>query len=771
MLHRLDIRGLHKDIYSGHLKMSGLSPQGDRVDFTNYYMTYNGWPYFVISGEFHFSRYDCRMWEEELLKMKACGVNIVATYMFWNHHESTEGVFDFSFDNDIRRFITLCQKHGLMVILRIGPYSHGECRNGGLPDWLFGRPFELRSNDSGYLKYVERYFAAIGEQVSDLMLEKGGNVIGVQLENEYMSACSPWEVTVAQNREWTTSGRDGVEHMKKLKELAERAGIKPAFYTCTAWDNAPYIDNEMLPLWGGYAYWPWIFWNPDAKEHPPTYGYLFSNRHDERNNSDFDKKYPYACCEIGGGMQTWYPYRFIVEPESVEAMALVTIAGGCNFIGYYMFHGGRNPIINNTYTNEQLTPRISYDFQAPLSDFGQARESYRRLRLLHYFIQSCNDELCRTIPAIPEGQDKINPTDTEKLRYAVRAKGGSGFIFINNYQDHVEQTIKEDVRFEIMTENGLLRIPGGERGLTIDKNLACVLPFNMELSGIKLMYSTAQYITRIGDAHFFFCHWGMQGEFCFGEEYDIMDSHSVQYEKKDGMLVLSKMEGWRAWFTLISFKGEAVKFVCLDREESLDFCKLNISGVEYAILCRAGSVYADGNDIFIEVQGDKENEGIALLSYPKLEFAGTKNGEISYKGTEGFMHCYDVCADFPRLNYEISKEYSNRAEVRFDANILDSLTELYLKVDYFGDIGWAFINGRLIHDNFYNGDSWYIGLKSFAEELKRNNLYLYISPITNEGMIIKYESTHEKIEGPPAGTAYFTSVKMLPEQTVVLRCM
>jgi hypothetical protein len=384
---QLDVRNAHKNIYSGHLKMKGINPDGDELDFTNYYMTYNKKPLFVISGEFHYSRYDCRMWEKEILKMKACGLNVIATYMFWIHHEFECGCFDFTDNNNLREFILLCAKHDMKVILRIGPYAHGECRNGGLPEWLFGRPFEVRSNDEEYLFYVERYFNTIGSQVQDLMFTKGGNVIGIQLENEYMTACSPWEVTVTQNREWITNGRDGLSHMEKLKKLVEAAGLKTAFWTCTGWGNAPVIEDEMLPLWGGYAYWPWLFWDTTATEHYPTWSYLFRDNHDENRTDDYNKKYPFACCELGGGMQTWYQYRFIVEPESVEAMSLVTLASGCNFIGYFMFHGGRNPVIGNMYMNEQWNPRISYDFQAPLGDFGQPKESYKRIKLLHYFLQ------------------------------------------------------------------------------------------------------------------------------------------------------------------------------------------------------------------------------------------------------------------------------------------------------------------------------------------------------------------------------------------------
>lgn len=135
--------------------------------------------------------------------------------------------------------------------------------------------------------------------------------------------------------------------------------------------------------------------------------------------------------------------------------------------------------------NEQWTPRISYDFQAPLGDFGQVRESYKRLKLIHYMLLDLNDRICKMKTVIPDGGEKIEPDDTKTLRYAVRSDGKSGFLFINNYQDHIEQTDKANVRFNIKTGSETLMIPlHGE--LNIKKNVSCVLPFHINLSGIPL---------------------------------------------------------------------------------------------------------------------------------------------------------------------------------------------------------------------------------------------------------------------------------------------
>lgn len=104
-------------------------------------------------------------------------------------------------------------------MLRIGPFAHGECRNGGLPDWLDGQPFSVRSNDERYLFYVQRLYAEIAQQVKGLLFSEGGPIIGLQLENEYMHAGASWEVTYKQGTEWVPAGFDGVEH-KEFKQQA-----------------------------------------------------------------------------------------------------------------------------------------------------------------------------------------------------------------------------------------------------------------------------------------------------------------------------------------------------------------------------------------------------------------------------------------------------------------------------------------------------------------------------------------------------------------------
>ena len=167
-----------------HLRMGGSSPDGTVIAVNNRYLLKNNQPWLPIMGELHFSRYPRQYWEESLLKMKAAGISIIASYFFWIHHEEIEGKWNWSGDCAYREFVKLCAKHHLFVFPRIGPWAHGECRNGGFPDWLLKKCPEARTNQPLYLEYVEKFYRQIFYQIEGLLFKDGGPIIGIQLENE-----------------------------------------------------------------------------------------------------------------------------------------------------------------------------------------------------------------------------------------------------------------------------------------------------------------------------------------------------------------------------------------------------------------------------------------------------------------------------------------------------------------------------------------------------------------------------------------------------------
>jgi len=366
----------------------------------------------------------------------------------------------------------------------MGPFCHGEARCGGIPDWLFTKGCKSRSEDPTFLKYVERYYRQIFTQVQGLQWKDGGPVIAAQFDNEY---------------------RGHGSYLMALKKLALNIGFDLPFYTRTGWPelSSPVPFGEMIPLYGDYADG---FWDRSIKEGVGDYYKAFNFRafrsstaiateqlgeQKERLNKG-DEQYPYFTCELGGGMMTAYHRRPYLYPEDAYAMAIVKLGSGSNLLGYYMYHGGTNPDGKLTYLNEtQQTiatnyndlPVKTYDFQAPLNEFGQKNPHYFMLRKLHLFMQDYGDLLAPMEAVYPCQQD-IKQGDDSFLRWSYREKDGRGFIFINNYERLQNLSAKKNVELEACG----VKFPK----LTIPAGTSCIFPVNVD--GIK--YATAQLVAK-----------------------------------------------------------------------------------------------------------------------------------------------------------------------------------------------------------------------------------------------------------------------------------
>ncbi|GAA3572863.1 hypothetical protein GCM10022395_22650 [Snuella lapsa] len=216
--HHIDLSQVEYPSLINDFNMGHPGKSGEDIKVNSLYLTKGGEPLLPVMGEFHFSRYDHRYWKETLLKMKASGVNIVSTYLLWIYHEEIEGQLDWTGNNNIRAFVELCEEIGLLVHLRIGPYCNAECRNGGLPDWLMKKThIRKRYNDPLYLAYSQKWYQAIYEQVEGLLYKDGGPIMGVQLENEYVTK------------------EHVVPHLMALKEMAVKVGL----------DTPPLLDDSL----------------------------------------------------------------------------------------------------------------------------------------------------------------------------------------------------------------------------------------------------------------------------------------------------------------------------------------------------------------------------------------------------------------------------------------------------------------------------------------------------------------------------------------------
>jgi hypothetical protein len=447
-------------------------------------------------GEIHYSRLPASEWHDELLKMKTGGVSIVSSYSFWIHHEEIKDEWDFSECRNLRKFTETVKGCDLYMFLRIGPWAHGEARNGGFPDWLLNADSVLRTNDPSYLKYVDIYYKKLYEQVQGLLFKDGGPIIGVQIENEY-GHCGG------------LTGEAGEEHIRTLTQMAKDAGFDVPLYTATGWNGA--VTGGLLPVMGGYCDAPW---DTRIQDIEPSGNYIFTHeRNDKSIGSDaglgddlsYDiSKFPFITAELGGGLQVTKHRRVITSPQDIAAMSIVKMGSGVNLLGYYMYHGGVNPEGKISSLQESKAsggyndlPVLSYDFQAPLGAYGQYNGTYHELRLLAMFAADFGEALCK-MPAYIPGNNPQKPADKEHFRYSFRHNGDWGFVFFCNYVRHMYRPMFQQVALtvpDIGLELPNFDILPGQYGF---------YPFNMPIQGGYIKFAEATPLCRINKTTVFY---------------------------------------------------------------------------------------------------------------------------------------------------------------------------------------------------------------------------------------------------------------------------
>lgn len=158
------------------------------IDYENNRFLKDGVSFRFISGSIHYFRIPTVYWKDRLLKMYMSGLNAVQVYVPWNYHEPLPGVYMFAENRDLEGFLDLVEHLGLLVILRPGPYICAEWEMGGLPAWLLAQPkIVLRTSDTDFLQAVSKWFSVLLPKIKPRLYINGGNIITVQVENEYGS--------------------------------------------------------------------------------------------------------------------------------------------------------------------------------------------------------------------------------------------------------------------------------------------------------------------------------------------------------------------------------------------------------------------------------------------------------------------------------------------------------------------------------------------------------------------------------------------------------
>ena len=310
----------------------------------------SGEPYTVLSGAVHYFRTLPECWEDRLTKLKACGFNTVETYTCWNLHERKEGVFDFSGMLDIVRFIETAQRLGLNVIVRPGPYICAEWEFGGLPSWLLSYPnLALRCNDEAYLSKVRPYYRELLSRIRPYLITNGGNVIMVQVENEYGSY------------------GDDKAYLQTVVDIYRENGIDCLLFTS---------DGTALWMLSGGTL-------PDVLA-VANFGSHAGERLPVLHR--FQKDRPLMCGEFWcGWFDHWYEEGHVQRPDAEIESELNEFFDLSASFNFYMFHGGTNFGFTNgaNHTGTQYQPTVtSYDYTALLTESGDTTRLYETVKRL-----------------------------------------------------------------------------------------------------------------------------------------------------------------------------------------------------------------------------------------------------------------------------------------------------------------------------------------------------------------------------------------------------
>ncbi len=340
----------------------------------------NGKPFTVKAAELHYTRIPAPYWEHRIEMCKALGMNTICLYVFWNIHEQTEGQFDFTGQNDIAAFCRLAQKHGMYVIVRPGPYVCAEWEMGGLPWWLLKKKdIVLRTLDPYFMERTAIFMKEVGKQLAPLQITRGGNIIMVQVENEYGA--------YAVDKPYVSAIRDIVKSAGFTEvplfqcdwsSTFDRNGLDDLLWTINFGTGAN-IEQQFKPL---------------REARPET---------------------PLMCSEFWSGWFDHWGRKHETRPAKSMVQGIKDMLDRNISFSLYMAHGGTTFGHWGGANNPSYSAMCSsYDYDAPISEPGWTTDKYFQLRDLLKNYLPAGEQL----PEIPEAFPVIEIPEVEFTQVA-----------------------------------------------------------------------------------------------------------------------------------------------------------------------------------------------------------------------------------------------------------------------------------------------------------------------------------------------------------------
>lgn len=358
----------------------------------------------IYSGAMHYFRVLPYYWEDRLTKLKAAGLNTVETYVAWNVHEPKEGEFCFDGRYDLVKFVEIAKKVGLYVIIRPGPYICAEHDFGGFPAWLLKYDeIRLRCYDEKYLSFAQRYFKELLPRLVPLQISNGGNIIAMQIENEYGSY------------------GDDKKYLGFLRDLMKNCGINVLLFTSDGeskyhLSGGSLKDEFKVVNFGSY----------------PNDGF--------RELKEYQPNMPLMCGEYWCGWFDHWGKRHPFAGTTWVDRGMKEFFDNDGNVNFYMFHGGTNFGFSAgaNYHERYYPTTTSYDYNAPLNEWGDYTPKYHKVRAQLLTKQGLPFS---ELPPSPKLQSIGAVTLTEIAYFMdnIKAAGEKHIDHIPHYMEHYGQ--------------------------------------------------------------------------------------------------------------------------------------------------------------------------------------------------------------------------------------------------------------------------------------------------------------------------------------------
>ena len=484
------------------------------VTFDKYSLIIDGKRVFIKSGAFHYFRTPGEeMARDRFNKMKAGGYNCVDIYFNWNYHSPRQGVYDFSGIKDVRKVLQAAKDTGLFVIARPGPFINGELNAGGLPFWILKKENVIPRNRVGTeYKYSKEYMECIAEWYDQIIpiINEFDNVILFQIENEYAT---------------DTMEED---YMKELYEMARNRGI-----TCPIFHNDAYFAGLWANCVDIYALDLYPYINPNQNWKQDNFCFDTLDTVEDIFRSAKDNSPPFIAEMQAGWFDKWdgSGYKHLREAlgdEHINIMSKTALSQGVTLFNHYMVAGGTN--WDDLACDEVYT---SYEFCAPLDEFGIPQSNFYKAKELNYFLDSF-DFTCTE----PKDFDFYQQNIYTKLRHDII--NNCDWLFIRNMNS--ERTAAE--------------LPNG-KSVSLKPYDMKICPMNLKLNGCEIEFSDIEIFARLKNdteetifliADEFANLYLKNGEIISGNKKDYDNFTITDNGKKTQFVFLTKTLADRSWF-------------------------------------------------------------------------------------------------------------------------------------------------------------------------------------------------------------------------------